>query len=185
MIHFFLQEALYDNQLAGKVLDVPKGNQTIENLDTPLSSHHNPYNCRDKNRSIWMKKKIYIEFWSLFWCNIFFILNHTHIYIYICPTPHSKLKNIFDFFLLWPMANTFVVVCTIDWVISFNWNLLSSAFVFASSTFIISAGWCCGSNHQSPWISIHCCFNNAPHSLCCLKKLYQLEVRKMQGFTND
>lgn len=50
------------------------------------------------------------------------------------------------------MTHTSVVVSTIDRVISFYWDLLSSALVLASSAFIISTGWCCGSNHQSPCI---------------------------------
>jgi hypothetical protein len=50
------------------------------------------------------------------------------------------------------MTNTSVVIRAIDRVISLHRNLLSSASIFAASTFIVSTSWCCGSNHQSPII---------------------------------
>lgn len=53
------------------------------------------------------------------------------------------------------VTNTFVVVRTIHWVIPFNWNLLCSAFVLASSAFIVSASWSHWSYHQSSRILFH------------------------------
>jgi len=61
------------------------------------------------------------------------------------------------------MTNTSIVIGAIDWIIPFHRNLLSSAFVLASFTFIVSACWCCWSNHGFPWF---------PHSPCLIATLY-------------
>ncbi|KAK9015995.1 hypothetical protein V6N11_007082 [Hibiscus sabdariffa] len=55
------------------------------------------------------------------------------------------------------MANTSVVICTVDGVVPFDWNLLSSTFVFASSTFIVSADRQRGSNHLPPPAFVRFC----------------------------
>lgn len=76
--------------------------------------------------------------------------------------PKTHIINYFIFILFkrtsilsLPVTNASVVICAINGVVPFDRYLLSSAFVLAPSTFIVCAGWPSGSNHHSPWTSIH------------------------------
>ena len=50
------------------------------------------------------------------------------------------------------MTNASVMISTVDRIIAFNGDLFSSAFVSASSAFVVSASWCRRPNHMPPWV---------------------------------
>jgi hypothetical protein len=51
------------------------------------------------------------------------------------------------------MTNTSIMISTVDRVISFDWNLLCSALVSASSALVVRTSWCCRPYHMPPpWI---------------------------------
>lgn len=76
------------------------------------------------------------------------------------------------------VTNTFVVIRAIHWVIPFHWNLLCSAFVLASSAFIVRARWSHWSYHQPSWILFH-------PSFCTTLWHVKKGIRNAIQFTNS